>query len=205
MNKTGKIIAIVGGPRSGKSFLVRKLAERLDAQTIFEGEEGDFPVRIEEDIRENIRPLERVLWFRTMFVKKYLQAMRLKSEGRIVVLDSFWMTPHMFIDVLLEGFERDLAWDVAAADRTMLGWPDLTISLKVSEEGVRNFIRQGGRSFDQSEDVLVQQILPVTKMNDEFFSRETNGRVLVVERDSLDFDREEDLESLISQINKAFI
>lgn len=205
MTKKGKIIAVVGAPRSGKSFLVRKLAERFDAKMIFEGEEGDFPTRIEEDIRENIRPLERVLWFRTMLVEKYLQAVKMKSEGHTVILDVFWMTPHMFIDTLLEGFERELMWEVAMIDRKLLGWPDLTVFLKISEDGIRKFVKLGGRSFDQSENVIVKQILPVKEMNDKFFAKEEGEHILTVDRDNLDFEKKEDLENLISQIQKILV
>lgn len=202
--KKGHIIAVVGAPRSGKSFLVRKLAEHLDAKMIFEGEEGDFPPRIEEDIRENVRPLERVLWFRTMLIEKYLQAVKLRDEGHTVILDVFWMTPHMFIDVLLtDTFERELMWEVAMIDRELLGWPDLTVFLKISEEGIRKFVKLGGRSFDQSEDVIVKQILPVKEMNDKFFAKEEGKHILAIDRDNLDFEKREDLEAVVAKIEKA--
>lgn len=36
---TGKIIAVVGGPRSGKSLLVDRLAKHYEGVAILEGEE----------------------------------------------------------------------------------------------------------------------------------------------------------------------
>ncbi len=50
----GRIIAIVGAPRSGKSYLARRLATYFNAELFLEGEEGEFPSRIEEDIAKNI-------------------------------------------------------------------------------------------------------------------------------------------------------
>ncbi|MDD3530994.1 MAG: hypothetical protein PHV99_00110 [Candidatus Pacebacteria bacterium] len=202
--KKGRIIAIVGAPRSGKSFLATKLAEHYKARLFLEGEEGTFPKRIEEDITQNIRPLERVLWFRTMLVNRYLEAMRLRDEGYTVVLDVFWMSPQLFIDALLSGFEQELMHDVAAQDRRLLGWPDATIFLKISETSMRDFIAHGGRSFDQSEAFVTEQAMPVNRLHEEFFARESANTVLVVERDGLDFDRDDHLEGLTAQIDALF-
>lgn len=197
----GKVLAIVGAPRSGKSFLARKLAEHYKAKLFLEGEEGDFPQRIVEDIEKNIRPLERVLWFRTELVKTYLEALRLKQEGHTVILDVFWMSPQMFIDVLLEGFERDLMWNIAHQDRELLGWPDVTIFLKISENGMRKFIQAGGRTFDQSEDFIIKQAVPVNQRHENFFAKEQRGnQVLTINRDGLDFEKEEDFATLVREI-----
>ncbi len=199
----GKIIAVVGAPRSGKSFLVKKLAQHFKAETFLEGEEGEFPARIEEDIKNNIRPLERVLWFRTMLVERYLKAMELRDQGKIVILDVFWMSPQMFIDVLLEGFERDLMWQVGKQDQKLLGWPDLTVFLKVNEASIRKFIAIGGRDFDNSEEFIKNQALPVNQMHIDFFEKENAKNILAIERDSLDFEKEEDLKSIITKIENG--
>lgn len=197
----GKIIAIVGAPRSGKSFLAKKLSDYYKAKLFLEGEQGDFPERIEEDIEKNIRPLERVLWFRTKLIKTYLEALKLKNEGHTVILDVFWMSPHMFIDTLLEGFERELMWDVAYIDKQLFGYPDLIIFLKTSEEGIRRFIERGGRSFDQSDDFIIKQVMPVNQMHSEFFEKQNTGmKVLTIDRTSLDFDSKADFQRLIIQV-----
>lgn len=198
--KAGKIIAVVGAPRSGKSFLARKLAEHYDAKLFLEGEEGEFPARIEEDIAQNVRPLERVLWFRTTLVERYLEALKLRDEGHVVILDVFWMSPQMFIDTLLTGFERELMWDVAHQDQKLLGWPDQTVFLKISEEGIRKFVALGDRSFDQSEDFILKQALPVNQMHSEFFAGQHAKNILTVERDNLDFNKDDDFQSLVDKL-----
>jgi len=197
----GKIIAVVGAPRSGKSFLVQKLADHFKAETFLEGEEGEFPARIEEDIKNNIRPLERILWFRTMLVDRYLKAMELREQGKTVILDVFWMSPQMFIDTLLEGFERELMWHVGRQDQKILGWPDLTIFLKVTETSIRKFITLGGRDFDNSEEFIQKQALPVNQMHIDFFENENAKNILTIDRDALDFERREDFNALIAKIH----
>jgi deoxyadenosine/deoxycytidine kinase len=198
----GKIIAIVGAPRSGKSFLARKLAHHFNAPVFLEGEEGEFPARIEEDIAQNIRPLERALWFRTTLVERYLKALELRDKGHTVILDVFWVSPHMYIDTLLKGFERDLIWNVARQDERLLGWPDLTIFLKVSEHSIRSFIQKGGRAFDNSEEYIVTQALPVNKAHSDYFKKRITERVLTIERDELDFELATDFETLIMRIRE---
>ncbi len=198
----GKIIAIVGAPRSGKSFLARKLAEHYGATVFLEGEEGEFPARIEEDIAQNIRPLERALWFRTILVERYLKALELRDKGHTVILDVFWISPHMYIDTLLTGFERDLMWNVARQDERLLGWPDLTIFLKVSEQSIRSFIQKGGRAFDNSEEYIITQALPVNEAHSDYFKKRITERVLTIERDELDFELATDFETLIMRIRE---
>jgi deoxyadenosine/deoxycytidine kinase len=199
----GKIIAIVGAPRSGKSTLARKLAAHYNAKVFLEGEEGEFPKRIEEGIAQGVRQLERTLWFRTKLVKTYLEARKLKAAGHTVVLDVFWLSPQLYIDTLLEGFERELMWDVAKLDKDWLGYPDLTVFLKISEEGIREFIKLGGRSFDKSEQYLQEVILPVNQVHSQFFESSREVPLLTVERDGLDFHTEKDVAELVRRIDSV--
>ncbi|MEK7570278.1 MAG: hypothetical protein AAB515_02460 [Patescibacteria group bacterium] len=106
----------------------------------------------------------------------------------------------MFIDTLLEGFEHDLMWDVAHQDQQLLGWPDLTIFLKISEERIKKFIAQGDRTFDKSEEFIHTQALPVNQMHSEFFTKQHAERILTIDRDALDFEKDEDLQWLVEQI-----
>lgn len=201
----GKIIAVVGGPRSGKSFLVDKLAKHYGGTAILEGEERDFPDRIREDIQENIRPLERIIWFRNKLVKEYLKALELKSQGQILVIDNFWISYQLYIDALTKDFEGEIIHDIASIDRQTLEWPDLTILLSLSEEGIRDFIKRGGREFDNSEEFIKDQALPIHKLHVDFFSRDEikSKNVLIIERDNLDFSEDDDFKFLIEKIEQS--
>lgn len=121
MRREGRIIAIVGAPRSGKSFLAKRLVEHYGGRAFFEGEEINFPARIKEDIAKNIRPLERVLWFRNKLVEKYRVALRHKQKGELVILDTFWISYQLFIDALVKGFERALLRSVRPSIEKVLG------------------------------------------------------------------------------------
>jgi len=197
----GKIIAVVGGPRSGKSFLVSRLAKYYKGVAILEGEESDFPERIKEDIQKNIRPLERIIWFRNKLVREYLIATKEKDKGNTIVTDNFWVSYQLYIDALANDFEGQLINDIAQTDKETLPWPDVVILLALSDEGVRDFIKRGGREFDQTEDFIQKQALPVHRLHEDFFNREgTKKNVIIVQRDELDFEKQEDLQVLIEKI-----
>ena len=206
-NKKGKIIAIVGPPRSGKTFFSDLLARHYKGKVILQGEEKDFPKRITEDIEKNIRPLERILWFRNMLVRKYLLALKHKNKGSVVILDTFWMSYQLHIDALVGGFRRDVIRELAEIDRKLLSYPDIIIFLKVSEKTIRKFIKLGGRKFDNSEEFIVKQALPISKLHENFFkkNRILADKVVIVERDSMDFEKKVDFQKIIRLIERKLL
>ncbi len=201
--REGKIIAVIGAPRSGKSFLSDLLAKHYNGKIILEGEEMDFPERIREDIEKNIRSLERILWFRNKLVKEYLVARRHKEKGETVILDVFWIGYQLFIDALAHDFENEVLKDMAEIDRKTLNYPDVIIFLSVTEKSIRKFIKLGGRKFDDSEDYVVNQALPVNELYNDFFKKHKKllNKTIIVQRDLMDFSKPEDLEKIIKQID----
>ncbi|EKE10703.1 MAG: hypothetical protein ACD_15C00212G0024 [uncultured bacterium] len=204
-NKSGKIIAVIGAPRSGKSFLAGLLAGHYNGKIILEGEEIDFPERICEDIEKNIRPLERILWFRNKLVKEYLVAQEYKEKGETIILDVFWIGYQLFIDALSNGFENDVLKDMAEVDRKTLDYPDVIIFLSVTEKSIRKFIKLGGRKFDNSEDYIINQALPVNKLYHDFLEKNQHlfNKVITIQRDSMDFSRAGDFQDIVQQIDSS--
>lgn len=202
---TGKIIAIVGAPRSGKSFLAKRLAEHYGATLFLEGKgEGaaEFPHWLQESIADDKWHLARQLWFRSQLVKSHLEAQGLRGSGQSVILDTCWLSSQFYVEATLSGFEREVMRDVLELDRQWLNLPDLIILLKISEAGIRRFLALGGRSFDQSEEYLSGTILPVNSLHSEFFNRsDSKLNVLSIERDTLDFANEGDFWSLVRKID----
>lgn len=201
-NTKGKIIAVVGSPRSGKSFLSKILADHYGADVFIE-DVNVFPARILEDLAKNIRPLERSLWFRNQLVRKYRDALVCKKEGKSAIVDNFWLSWQLYLDVLDIDFEAELLREIADFDREILGWPDVIIFLKVQESSIRKFIKLGGRDFDQMEEYITKQVLPVNKSHQDFFENNPSipSKVIVLERDNMDFLRRDDLQNLIFLID----
>lgn len=199
--ESGKIIAIVGAPRSGKSYLAKRLAEHYKCRLFLEGEDMDFPARIKEDIKENIRPLERILWFRNQQVKKFLLAVKHRNRGEMVIVDTFWFSYQLYINALTKGFERKIVQELADTDRKSMPWPDKIIFLDISEKNIRKFVSLGGRDFDNSEDFIQQQVIPINRMHRELFGKKLFAdRVIKIDRNNLDFDKPKDFNFLLKKI-----
>ena len=193
----GRIIAVVGGPRSGKSFLTKKLAEYYGGTPFIEEE---LPIRIQENLKKGMRDIERHLWFRNQQVKIYLEAEELKRQGRIVILDNFWISYQLYLESTT-GFEREVVDELAEIDRQMFGWPDLVILLHNSEEGIREFVKKGKREFDNSEEYIQRTILPINAIQEKFFKGQQSKRnVVVIDRDGLDFKESNHFEELLERI-----
>jgi deoxyadenosine/deoxycytidine kinase len=199
---TGKIICVVGAPRTGKSFLVSKLAEHYSAKAFFEGEDSDFPKRIKDDISENIRPLERIIWFRNRLVKNYMQSLAIKKEGGVVISDVPYFAVDLYVDVLTEDlFERDILHTISDLDMEMLGMPDKIVYLTSSEERTKEFIELGGREFDTGENYYQNQIVPLQKAWKDYLSTLENQQdILSINRHEIDFNNEKDFQKLIQMI-----
>ena len=198
----GKIIAISGGPRTGKSTLVKFLSEKLDATPFFEGEEKDFPPRVLEDIKSGNRVLELILWFRNKLVKEYMQALELKKKGKIVILDTFWATNDVYVDEWVsDEFEKDSLMELAKLDYELLPWPDLVIALNASNESIRDFAIKGGRTFEQTEEFFKKQI-NLSATHERYFRDLDKPNVKFVNAADISYERKETLDQLVANIKK---
>jgi len=187
--KTGKIIVITGGPRSGKSTLVKMLANHFNGKAFLEGEEKDFPKRIIDDIVNSDKPLELMLWFRNLAVKQYLEALEIRQKGGIAILDCFWLTNQPYIDSWVpDEFEKNLLTEVSGIDLKTFPWPDKVVVLAQSKEGIREFSKLGGREFEDNDDYLEKQ-LAIHKQHDSYFESIKNiyPNIVLLNRERLDF------------------
>lgn len=198
----GKIIAIIGAPRSGKSFLASKLAAKLGFELFLEGHDGGVPMFLEKDIQNNQNSLRRILWFRNRQVAHFLEARKMKSLGKGIVLDTFWIDNQMYIDVLLNGYDADVAGEMMQIDQKTLEWPEVIVYLKNSELKTKEFIALGGREFDADEDFYQKTIVPLQEKYEKILALAPSAtQFITIDRSGMDFEQEEDLDALIKQIN----
>ncbi len=73
------IIAVIGCPGVGKTFLAEKLANTLGAVALFE-EDGGLPPRILENLNKEIRNLETFFWFYNKQIEMMERAHSLKRK-----------------------------------------------------------------------------------------------------------------------------
>jgi deoxyadenosine/deoxycytidine kinase len=183
IKKPGFIIAICGGPGTGKSTLVNKLTEHYNGVPVFEGEE--FPDRVKENLQANKNQLESRLFFRNLLTKMHLEAERLKQAGKLVIMDTFWLTNNVYTETWLEHeFQKDLMNELYALDAHFLSMPDLMIILESDKERIKEFMMKRGRLFELNDSVL-DRFVAAGSAHRDFFQRQINA--YFIDRSKLDF------------------
>jgi hypothetical protein len=82
------LIAAFGIPGSGKSSVVRCLADILGAQAFFEPEEMHWEVAVAK--RDVVGRVTAAHWFRSMRVPELFEAKTLSDNGKLVFIDSYY-------------------------------------------------------------------------------------------------------------------
>jgi len=199
---TGKIIVITGGPRSGKSTLVRLLTEKY--QGIAYSEQEKFPERISQSIQAGGNSMELRVWFRNHYIGQYIDAMEQKKAGKYCFLDGFWLTSQPYIEAWMKDeFEREISTTMLNLDKKILPWPDNILVLQNTKERIKKFSQDGGRDFEDSEFFLGKQ-LEVHECHDTFFEKLSKiyDNISFLNRGELDFkNNPEDLERVEKILN----
>jgi len=193
------IIAIIGAPGSGKTFLTKKLAQHYHALAFLEGEEQDFPPEILSKIKDNICDLEVLLWFRHKLIKEIVEAKKVAPLGKVILLDTFWKCSECYLDLIEEVEERKEASRVLEEDEKILPLPDKIILLKASEDKLREFMQQRGRSFEKEETMQINLFLQ--QEYERIFTMDKYPNLIIIDRDHLDFEKEEDLREVLNILN----
>ena len=193
------IISVIGAPGIGKSFLVKKLAKKLEAIPILE-DSNEFPDRIIENFKNNSRLLETILWFINKRIEDIKKSIELKNNGKIIVIDTCFITSELHIITLAEGFEQEILLKLAQFDREFIPKPDIIVFLDASEDTIRKFTKKRGRDYDTNE-AYIQRNLSIKRAHEEYYN-ENKDSLIYVNRDKLDFKKEEDLQKVIEKINK---
>lgn len=196
----GKIIAIIGAPGSGKSFLARKLAPRLNAQLFLEGEVEDFPKEILDQLGDYYCDLKLFIWFTNKLIKEMEEAQKIKELGKTVILDTFWMIDECYLEFIPEDTERKEAMRILEENKNNLQLPDKIIMLKASEDKIIEQMKKRDRYFENEE--IVKKNLFLAKEYQRIFTKKKFGdRLIIMDRDNLDFEKEEYLKEVIMEIN----
>ncbi|MEK6891072.1 MAG: AAA family ATPase [Nanoarchaeota archaeon] len=198
----GKIIAVIGGPGTGKSFLVEKLAEKLNAVKIIE-DVNEIPSEIIEHFKNDTGAVEILLWFRNKCIKDMEKALELKNHGKTVVMDTYWISNELHITTMVSGFIQKVLMEQAKIDREYLPKPDKVILLDASEEKIKQMTLERGRDFDINEEFL-QRNISIRNAHRRHYN-ENKEEYIYVNRDDLDFEKEEDLNEVIEMIKSKIV
>ncbi len=192
-----KIIAVIGAPGVGKSFLVQKLIKKLNAVSILE-EAEKLPERILENFKEDKRHMETILWFRNKCIDDIKKAITLKKKGKTVIMDTCLLSNELHITTLTNGFEREILLKQARDDRTFIPQPDILVCLDASESKIKELTMKRGRDFDTTEKFLKRN-LSIRKAHSEYYKK-SKQQIVYINRDKLDFSNDKDLQKVIDKI-----
>ena len=193
------IIAVIGAPGVGKTFLVKKLARYLNAKTILEDVE-EIPNKIIENFKKDIGQMETILWFRNKCIKDIERALRLKSQRKIVVMDTYLISNELHITTMTSGFEQEILLEQADFDRKYIPKPDIIIFLDASEDSMRKFIIKRGRDFDTNEKFL-QRNFSIRKSHGEYYNKNKDS-LIYINRDKMNFEKKKDIEKIAEKIKR---
>ena len=147
--------------------------------------------------------MRRIIWFRNRQIDSFLKAVNLKNNGKSVLLDTFWVDYHPYIDVLLTGNDKDVALEMATLDLKTLVWPDMIIYLKNSEQGTKRFLMAGDRDFDKG-DFYRDTIIPLQAAYQRVsVSVPSSTKFFELDRSAMDFENNQDIQMIIEKINNS--
>ena len=193
------IIAIIGAPGVGKTFLAEKLAEYLKAEKIIESVE-DIPKKIIENFKKNIGQMETIVWFRNKCIKDMKIALEFKKQNKTVIVDTYLVSNELHITTMTSGFEQEILLEQAESDRKYMPQPDEVIFLDASEEKIRELTKERGRDFDNNEE-FIERNLSIRKAHLDFYNQNKDS-LIYLNRDGLDFNNEEDLKKVVEKIEE---
>lgn len=186
-----KIIAIMGSPGVGKTYLSKKLATHFGWQLI---EQPPVKDRILENLTEQKRDFETLTYFLVEGIKNIKKAVELKKKPN-VVMDTCWLSTMLHVKSLLGGFEEELMREEFELLEEYLPKPDEILYLTAPNEFIEKKVIERQNTFDTTEEYL-KRIFSIKKEHDDYFKK--NSQHKVIDRSGLDFDREEDLITVIS-------
>ena len=195
-------IAIAGNIGSGKSTLTRLLAHHYGWEPRFEAVEGNpyledyyrdihrwsFNLEV-YFLKERFRDLidiancdHTIIQDRTIFEGVYVFMENNRAMGNLSDRD---------YETYMELFEQMIS---------MVKLPDLMIYLHASVPHLVNNIQQRGRDYEQT--IQLDYLQNLNERYDEFIYNKYKGRVIIVEKDQLDFkNNSKDLAQIVDRID----
>lgn len=191
-------IAIEGVIGAGKTSLARLLAERMNANLVFEAsEENPY---LEDFYRDPQRFAFQLQLF--FLITRYRQLLGIPQQDLFhshLIADYLFAKDKIFAYLNLERRDLILYEKVATLMEKELPKPDLAIYLQSSTERLIEHIRQRNRKYERN--ISPDYIRQLNEAYNTYFFQYRDTPLLVVNTSEIDFVRNaEDLEDLIRQI-----
>jgi deoxyadenosine/deoxycytidine kinase len=202
----GKVIAIVAPTRTGKSFLMERLANHYDAPFIreYEVDANDIPQEVQDGLREG-NSIAGWLYFRNRHVDMQLKASESAAKNPLVFVDATWITDRAYDRFCVsDPFHLELVASIHDLDRKVLPWPDIVLMLTCDDATSEQLWRSSGKNFERNEAYFAERLLPLKREFESYMkSLAFKCPVIRIDRSGLDFNKLEDLKVVTSKVDEA--
>ncbi len=193
-----KYVAVEGAIGVGKTSVVTRLAERLDAATVLE-EVGQNPFLKDFYDGKGGAPFQVELFYLLSRYRQQQELLQRHLFQQVTLSDYVFDKSKLFAYLTLDDNELLIYDKLYGLLSESVPPPDLVVYLQAPTEVLLRRIRQRGRPEEGalSEDYLAE----VNRAYNHFFFHYTRTPLLVVNTAEVDFvHRDEDLEDLLKQI-----
>ena len=193
-----KYIAVEGAIGVGKTSVVTRLAERLDAATVLE-EVGQNPFLKDFYDGKGGAPFQVELFYLLSRYRQQQELLQRHLFQQVTLSDYVFDKSKLFAYLTLDDNELLIYDKLYGLLAESVPAPDLVVYLQAPTEVLLRRIRQRGRPEEEalSEEYLAE----VNRAYNHFFFHYSQTPLLVVNTSEVDFvHRDEDLEDLLKQI-----
>ncbi len=182
----GKLIAAIGLPGSGKSSVLKALGKNLQIPTFHEPEESEYHEVVKN--RALYGSFTAMTWFRSARIPLLYEAHRLRNEGQLVMIDSYY---DKLFGRCLE--KEGMSWlikksdpyfpvmkRITQLDMEMLPHADVLISFELDYDTWIKFLQLRNRDLLDNDELFLQSYQTQAHFIEaaEYYAREFGSQLV---------------------------
>ena len=202
--KNKMFIVVAGNIGSGKTTLTRKLGERLGWRSHFESvQDNPYLEDFYQDMERWSFPLQIYFLTHRFNIHRHIENSNFTDiQDRSIYEDANIFARALFEQQAMSARDYENYINLYESMIQFLRPPDLIIGLKRSIPKLLERIRSRGRDYEQS--ISVDYLTRLNNYYDDWFSKYSLGKSLIIQTDELDFlENEKHFDTLVQKIHDS--